>query len=91
MVKDKLARWDSFVSSNNWIFARTYAKKSPHWYVLRGNCQKDFDWAVRFIRINGKIGYYLGYKYIYFSYNDYKYWTMGVAVENTIVINRANI
>ena len=81
-----------FVSSNNWIFAKTYAKTSPHWYVVKEDCdQKLFEWAIIFIRKNGKVEYYQGYHYTCFRYEGYKYWTMGDPVKLTQVINRAKL
>lgn len=82
-----------FVNSQRWIFAKTYAQKSPHEYCLRRNVISDdvFCGAVNFIRENGFPVKYFGREYICFALDGRLYWTMGEPIDKTILINRNNI
>lgn len=72
-------------------FAKTMLK-NPHSYTLRKNWSVDanFEKAVQFIRDHGDVEHFKGKSYIYLYVNEYKYWTMGAPISETILINRAN-
>lgn len=81
-----------FLESQTWTFAKSMPK-SPHWYIVRERIRDDykFDKAVIFIRHNGKPEKYFRATYIYFYLGKYKYWTMGAPINETIIINRAEV
>jgi len=74
---------EKFIESSSWIFAKTYAKKWPHEYIVQGETNNDL-----FLELSNHIDKY-GYedffykiKQTYFKYDGYTYWHM----EN--IINR---
>ena len=76
-----------------WIFAKSMPW-CPHEYIVRGKCPLTDDEFVHFVSMQREYGvkehwgkYYFPYLYI----DDYKYWTMGAPIEETIIINRAQI
>ena len=74
----------------NYKFAKTMANM-PHSYTLKTTWsnQEDFFLCVELIRTHGYQEEFLGKTYTYFDIGDYKYWTMGASVKETILINRA--
>ena len=75
---------------NDYHFAKTMPK-NPHWYTLKEEWddKKLFEDVVQFIRDNGKVEYFWKKPYTKFSLNGYEYWTMGAAIEDTTLINKA--
>lgn len=74
----------------DWIFAKTMPE-NPHWYTLLkdwGNPDAFYN-AVEYIREHGYQEKFGWRYYTYFDLNEYKYWTMGAPVEDTILINKA--
>ena len=64
----------------------------PHWYTLREKWQDpQFEEAVQEIREHGYDENFGKRVFRYFNANGYKYWSMGAPVEETILINRANM
>ena len=91
MRKLTLEEFDQWVEGSTWIWAKTYARKAPHWYCLRAH-QQDmelFDSVALFIREQGQDGWFWRKKMRYFFRGAYKYWTMSAPVEETILVNRA--
>ncbi len=84
-LTDKLPKAD-------YKFAKSMANM-PHAYTLRKNWEnkEDFFLCVELIRTHGYQEEFLGQTYIYFDVGDYKYWTMGAPLNETILINRAEI
>ena len=76
-----------------WRFARTYANKCPHEYIVLSQLDREVReqciQAARFIREAGFLAYYYSRKGFYFICSDYYYWTMDDPVESTTIINRA--
>jgi hypothetical protein len=89
-LESDLERAQSLIKKAKWQFAKSMAF-IPHWYTLRKNwkSQEDFEWLVMFIRKHGYIEHFYKKTYQYFDVNEYKYWSMGWPVEQTILINRA--
>ncbi len=81
----------NFVLENHWIFAKTYAETLPHEYVVRKNVIRQFDEFVLTIRNKGFKANFYDNEYIYLKFEDYFYWTMGNPINETIIINRAQI
>lgn len=76
-----------------WTFAKTMPF-APHEYIVRGNCPLSDEEFVYFVEMQRQYGvkekwgkYNNNYLYI----GDYKYWTMGAALEETKVMNRAKV
>lgn len=81
----------SFVKSNRWKFATTYATTAPHEYVVRGwMANVDFNKMVRLTRKYGVMEKFSTRLHPYLYLDGWKYWTMGSPVHKTTVINRAN-
>ena len=80
------------LEENKWIFAKTMPE-TPHFYTLRRTWrdEKEFESIVEYIREHGVKEKFEGKEYIYLHLGDFKYWTMGEAVKDTILINRAKI
>lgn len=88
-----IEEFDRFVTDNSWRYAKTYAKKCPHEYVVRDKLSEQdralFPDIVRFIWDNGFEAYYFRRKGLYFIHGDYYYWTMEPTPETTTILNRA--
>lgn len=84
-LTDKLPKAD-------YKFAKSMADM-PHSYSLKDNWlnKENFFLCVELIRTHGYQEEFLGKTYTYFDVGDYKYWTMGAPVKETILINRAEI
>ena len=80
------------LEENKWIFAKTMPE-TPHFYTLRRTWrdEKEFESVVEYIREHGVKEKFEGKEYIYLYLDDFKYWTMGDVVKDTILINRAKI
>lgn len=83
-----------FISRQNWIFAKTYADRAPHEYIVKGKLDKndmsEFPEIVTYIRHFGFPAIFSGYEHIYYYYEGHYYWTMGDPVEETIILNRCD-
>jgi hypothetical protein len=83
------------VSKFEWTFAKTYAKKAPHEYIVLDQVgiehKAQFVAVARFIREAGFEAYYYGRKGHYFILDDNYYWTMDEKIEDTDLINRAKL
>jgi hypothetical protein len=80
------------LTSAEYVFAKTMPRM-PHWYTLKRKWAdpKAFEECVEFIRANGQPKKFRGREYIYFVHEEWQFWTMGAAVEETILINRAKL
>lgn len=89
-VVDKFRR---FIDEHEWTFAKTMAEGSPHEYVHRDQCRDEaeetlFEAFIAFIREEGYDEMYYGDQYTCFDIDGYKYWTMGIPVDETTILNR---
>lgn len=57
----------------------------PHEYIVRDNNPAAFHVIAETIKKDSVVGEFLGRRYRYWFFKDYKYWQMG------IIINRARI
>ena len=87
------SRLRSMIERCEWTFAKTMPW-APHEYIVRGKCPLTEEEFLYFIDMQRRFGikehwgkYYNPYIYV----DDYKYWTMGAPVEETIVMNRAKV
>jgi len=80
---------NKFIKSQDWIFAKTYAKTWPHEYIVRDKVDEAlFVKLVEHIRSNGYIGKFYKMDITYFDEDGMVYWTMGDPIETTTIINR---
>jgi hypothetical protein len=82
----------SFIESSPWIEARS----GDHEYVLsRQVSREDFEELVRLIRRDGYQEAFAGREYTYLemetAHGRHRYWSMGAAIPETILINRARV
>ena len=86
-------RLHEMITRCKWIFAKSMPS-APHEYIVRDKCPLTDDEFVYFVEmqrqhgVNEKWGKHNN-SYLYID--DYKYWTMGAPVEETIVMNRAKV
>ena len=83
-----------FIRRRRWQEAFTYRETAPHEYTVRewvpdGRGSADFDSFVILIRRFGYADFYYQIRHLYWAVDDFKYWTMGWPVSETVVINRA--
>ncbi len=85
----------SFFDKQNWIFAKTYAHKAPHEYIVRDNISgtdEEFMNAVNYILNNGITMYFWNRPNKYIFLNGRQYWVMRDNEEDpTTIINRCNL
>lgn len=78
-----------FVTKEKWTFAKTYAPRWPHEYIVRDRVDEGlFVRLVEHIRANGYRGKFYRMDITYFDQDGLTYWTMGEAIEKTTVVNR---
>ena len=83
-----------FFERQNWIFAKTYADKSPHEYILRkklNGTEAEFEEAAMYIRKHGFKAVFWRQEYTYLHLDGHLYWTMGAPLDETILINRCDL
>ncbi len=84
-----------FFDKQDWIFAKTYAKKAPHEYVVRDNItgnDKEFMDVVNYIQENGITIYFCNHPNKYIFLDDRQYWIMRDSEDDpTTVLNRCNL
>ena len=67
----------NFIEHAPWIFAKTYASKWPHHYIVKDKVDENlFLKLVKHIRSNGYEGSFYHLKITYFEEDDMVYWTM---------------
>ncbi len=85
-----------FVQRREWREAVTYRETAPHEYIVReweagDQGSQDFDRFIVMTRHFGYADFYYKLRHIYWTVDQFKYWTMGWPVEETTVINRARV
>jgi SAM-dependent methyltransferase len=89
------SQMERFVKSREWTFAKTYAKKAPHEYIVKDHLsqpdKRTFEKIAQFIRDNGEERSFWSKKFIYYRIDNKEYWTYGDPIKDTIILNRANI
>lgn len=70
---------EDIINAERWRFAITYAKTSPHEYIVRGRCSdvRNFDCLCEYIKNNGHYEYFFNHRYTYCSIGAFTYWVMG--------------
>ena len=85
-----------FIRRRRWQEAVTYRETAPHEYTVRTwvpdeRGSADFDQFVILIRRFGDADFYYQIRHLYWTVDEFKYWTMGWPVSETTVINRARV
>ena len=84
-----------FIEKQNWIFAKTYANRAPHEYVVRDNINgsdEEFMNVVNYIFENGITMYFWNYPNKYIFVDDHQYWVMRDSADDpTMVLNRCDL
>ena len=80
------------LEAKSWRFAKTMPD-NPHFYSLKKEWDNpdEFLEAVQYIRQNGVPKMFGGREYTVLYHNGFRYWTMGSPLEDTYLINRAEI
>ena len=79
----------AFIANSTWTFAKTYAPRWPHEYIVRDRVDRSlFEQLVRHIREHGYEGRFYSQKNMYFDHDGVAYWTMGAPPGETTIINR---
>lgn len=93
MKQDDVDKLREMIARCEWTFAKTMPW-CPHEYIVRGKCplsEEEFLFFIDIQRGYGKIERWGKYITPYLYIDNYKYWTMGAPVEETIVMNRAKV
>lgn len=85
-----------FITHRRWREAITYRQTAPHQYTVRKwqvgqQANQAFDQFTVYIRRFGYADLYYKIRHLYWAIDDWKYWTMGWPVKETVVINRARL
>ncbi len=89
-----MKKYKEWIDKQKWIFAKTYANKAPHEYIVikQGHPErKMFEEFVLFIRKHGYKEKFWNRYYTYYNIGEYKYWTMGAPLEQTYILNRTKL
>ena len=85
----------TFVEKQNWIFAKTYATRAPHEYIVRGKCagtDEEFIEMAGYIQNQGITMHFWGHPNKYLFLGKKYYWVMKDSDDDpSMIINRANI
>ena len=84
-----------FIERQSWIFAKTYADRAPHEYVVRGKIEgtdEEFMTVVNFIQEKGITMYFWNHPNKYIFVDEYQYWVMRDSEDDpTTILNRCNV
>jgi len=94
-LRMKLHQFSEWVKKQKWVWAKTYAKFAPHYYVVKNKEnlleQAAFLDASKFIKNKGYKGKFYNREYKYYKFSGWKYWTTGPPSGEITVINREKI
>jgi hypothetical protein len=81
-----------FIDNSRWKYAKSMPQM-PHWYTLRAYAPDEaaFERFVMHVRLCGYRERFGKTWYTYLDVDEWKYWTMGSPLDQTILINRAKI
>lgn len=84
-----------FINKQSWIFAKTYANKAPHEYIVRGRIMgtdEEFMRVVNYIQKNGITMHYWNHPNKYIFVDRHQYWVMRDGEDDpTTILNRCNV
>jgi hypothetical protein len=93
MSEEELNQIAALLAAERWTFAKTMPGV-PHEYIVRGRCamsDAQFESIVRAQRTYGQHEVWGKYYFPYLYVDGYKYWTMGDAIEETVILNRQKV
>ena len=83
-----------FIGKQDWIFAKTYAHKAPHEYVVRNKVNgsdDEFMYVVNYIQENGITMYFWNNPNKYIFVDGHQYWVMRDGEDDpTSILNRCD-
>ena len=88
---DSYAR--QLIARCQWTWAKSYLS-IPHEYIVRDKCgltNQEFEYLVQAQREYGIHEQWHKYNHPYLYIDGYKYWTMGDAIKDTVIINRQKV
>ena len=84
-----------FINKQSWIFAKTYANKAPHEYIVRGRINGtdgEFMRVVNHIQEKGITMYFWNHPNRYIFVDGHQYWVMRDGTDDpTTILNRCNV
>ena len=90
-----LEKLRDFIEKQTWTFAKTYADRAPHEYIVRHKCvgeDAEFMAMADYIAESGITMYFWDHPNKYILLDGRQYWVMKDSDDDpTIVINRANL
>ena len=90
----KTSQIREFIAKQSWIFAKTYADRAPHEYIVRGRVagtDEEFMRVVNYIAENGITMYFWNHPNKYIFLDGHHYWVMRDGENNpTTILNRCN-
>ena len=91
----KIEEIQSFIEKQTWTFAKTYAKKAPHEYIVRHKHvgdDEEFMAMVDYILNNGIFMYFWNHPNKYVFIDGRQYWVIRDSEDDpTTIINRCNL
>lgn len=85
----------SFIKYQSWVFAKTYADRAPHEYVVRGKQNgpdEDFMAVVNYISEHGITMHFWNHPNKYIFVDGWQYWVMKDSDDDpTMVLNRCDL
>lgn len=95
MTEAEQKRIEAFLSKAPCKWAKSYADRAPHWYILVSACPgeltEEFYWFVQAIKDFGYQEKFWSKTFTYLNVGEYKYWSMEQPHEKAILINKAKI
>ena len=86
-----------FIEKQTWIFAKTYANKAPHEYIVRGRINgtngtdEEFMRVINYIQEKGITMHFWNHPNKYIFVDGYQYWVMRDDEDDpTTILNRCN-
>ena len=83
-----------FIAKQNWIFAKTYADRAPHEYVVRGKLNgtdEEFLEIVDYIQETGITMYFWNHPNKYIFVDGWQYWVMNGEDGSPLILNRCDL
>lgn len=93
--KYNLEFFTKWVDEFEWTFAKSYADKAPHEYLVAKKIPQEdrkimIEFA-KFIKTNGYSEKFYQSSFVYLNIGDKKYWTMDYPLYKTDLVNRCPI
>ena len=84
-----------FIEGQQWIFAKTYADRAPHEYVVRHKIQgsdEEFMDIVNYIQEHGITMYFWDHPNKYIFVDGWQYWVMRASDDDpSTILNRCDL